>query len=78
MAEPDGTWRRELRRNLRDEVVVVVVAVEDAMVLWLERNPQDRFGMRPYSLDAYGVTTSDLEPIFGEYLSSFHIEIEGA
>ena len=32
MAEPDGTWRRELRRNLRDEVVVVVVAVEDAMV----------------------------------------------
>jgi hypothetical protein len=53
-------------------------AVEHAMVLWLGRNPQDRFGKRPYSLDAYGVTKSDLEPIFGEYLSTFDIEIEGA
>ena len=53
-------------------------AVEEAMVRWLERNPQDRFGMRPYSLDAYGVTRSDLEPIFGEYLSTFDIELEGS
>ena len=53
-------------------------AVEQAMLGWLEQNPQDRFGIRPYSLDAYGVTKADLEPIYDEYLSAFDIELEGA
>lgn len=52
--------------------------VERAMLGWLQRNPQDRFGVRAYSLDAYGVTQADLEPIFGDYLSKFDIELEGA
>jgi hypothetical protein len=52
-------------------------SVEEAMLGWLERNPQDRFGVRPYSLDAYGITKTDLEPIFEEYLSVFDIELEG-
>ena len=52
--------------------------VEQAMRGWLEQNPQDRFGVRQYSLDAYGVTKADLEPIYDEYLSAFDIELEGA
>ena len=52
--------------------------VEHAMRGWLEQNPQDRFGVRQYSLDAYGVTKADLEPIYDEYLSAFDIELEGA
>ena len=46
------------------------------MLDWLERHPQDRFGVAPYSLDGSGVTRADLEPIFDEYLSLFDIELE--
>jgi hypothetical protein len=52
-------------------------ATEAAMLNWLERNPQDRFGVQPYSLDGSGVTVADLEPIFDQYLSAFDIELEG-
>ena len=48
-----------------------------AMVEWLRRNPQDRFGVQPYSLDGSGVTRADLEPVFAEYLSTFDVELEG-
>ncbi len=51
---------------------------ETAMLEWLERNPQDRFGVQPYSLDGAGVRIADLEPVFDEYLSRFHIELEDA
>ena len=51
-------------------------STEQAMLDWLERNPQDRFGVQPYSLDGSGVTRADLEPIFAEYLSTFDVEME--
>jgi hypothetical protein len=51
--------------------------VEKDMLAWLDRNPQHRFGVRPYSLDTYGLTVGDLAPIFDEYLSVFEIELEG-
>jgi hypothetical protein len=50
---------------------------EGAMLGWLERHPQDRFGVAPYSLDGSGVTRTDLEPIFDEYVSAFDIELDG-
>ena len=50
--------------------------VERAMRDWLVDNPQDRFGVRPYSLDAYGLTVAELEPLYAEYLSTFAIELE--
>jgi hypothetical protein len=52
-------------------------STEYSMLGWLERNPQDRFGVQPYSLDGSGVTRADLEPVFDEYLSTFDIELEG-
>ena len=52
--------------------------VEQAMLDWLDRNPQDRFGARPYSLDSYGLSPSDLDAVFGDYRSTFAIELEGA
>jgi hypothetical protein len=52
-------------------------STEQAMLDWLKRHPQDRFGVQPYSLDGAGVTTADLEPVFAEYLSVFDIELEG-
>ena len=52
--------------------------VERSMLGWLERNPQDRFGVRPYSLEDYGLHVTDLAPVFDEYLSTFDVELEGA
>jgi Sulfotransferase family len=51
-------------------------STEQAMLGWLKRNPQDRFGVQPYCLDGSGVTRADLEPIFADYLSAFDIEME--
>jgi len=51
-------------------------AVEHSMLAWLRQNPQNRFGTRPYSLDAYGLTRADLEPVFADYASAFGIELE--
>lgn len=50
--------------------------VERRMRAWLERNPQDRFGARPYSFGQFGLTRRQLEPVFEEYLSAFEIELE--
>jgi hypothetical protein len=52
-------------------------STEHAMLDWLDRNPQHRFGVQPYSLDGAGLTVADLEPLFGEYLSRFDVELEG-
>jgi hypothetical protein len=53
-------------------------STEGAMLEWLQRNPQDRFGVQPYSLDGSGVAIADLEPVFDQYLSTFDIELEGS
>jgi len=73
MHDPIGVMR-SLYEWARDELTP---STEDAMLKWLERNPQDRFGVQPYSLDGSGVTIADLEPVFDEYLSTFDIELEG-
>src|SRR5262249_53875445 len=52
-------------------------STERAMLDWLDKHPQDRFGVAPYSLEGSGVTRADLEPIFDEYLSAFDVELEG-
>jgi hypothetical protein len=52
-------------------------STEQAMLDWLERNPQHRFGVQPYSLEDAGLTVSDLEPIFCGYQARFDIELEG-
>jgi hypothetical protein len=52
-------------------------STEQAMLDWLQRNPQDRFGVQPYSLDGAGVSRGELESVFAEYLSVFDIELEG-
>jgi hypothetical protein len=51
---------------------------EKAIVGWLQRNPQDRYGTQAYSLEGSGVTRADLEPIFDEYLSAFDVQLEDA
>ena len=52
-------------------------STEQVMLDWLDRNPQHRSGVQPYSLDGACLTVADLEPVFGEYLARFDIELEG-
>jgi hypothetical protein len=73
MRDPIGVMR-SLYDWAGDELTA---STERSMLDWLERNPQDRFGVGPYSLDGTGVTRADLEPVFADYLSAFDIELEG-
>jgi hypothetical protein len=73
MCDPIGVMR-SLYEWAGDELTA---STEQSMLDWLERNPQDRFGVQPYSLDGTGVTRADLEPVFAEYLAAFDIELEG-
>jgi Sulfotransferase family len=72
MRDPIGVMR-SLYEWAGDELTP---STEAAMLTWLERNPQDRFGVQPYSLDGSGVTVADLEPVFDQYISAFDIELE--
>ena len=73
MRDPIGVMR-SLYEWAGDELTP---STEAAMRKWLERNPQDRFGVQPYSLEGSGVTIADLEPVFDQYLSTFDVELEG-
>jgi hypothetical protein len=72
MRDPIGEMRR-LYAWAGDELVP---EVEQRMKDWLARNPQDRFGARPYSFEQFGLTRRRLEPVFAEYLAAFEIELE--
>jgi hypothetical protein len=50
---------------------------EACMRNWLAAHPQDLFALNTYSLDQYGLSVEQLEPIFAEYLDAFDIELEG-
>jgi hypothetical protein len=50
---------------------------EARMRNWLAEHPQDLFALNTYSLDQYGLSVEQLEPIFAEYLDTFDIELEG-
>ena len=44
---------------------------------WLDAHPQNLFAPNKYTLDEYGLTVEQLEPIFAKYLATFDIEPEG-
>lgn len=73
MRDPIGVMRA-LYDWAGDELTT---STERSMLDWLQRNPQDRFGVQPYSLDGTGVTRTDLKSVFAEYLAAFDIELEG-
>jgi hypothetical protein len=72
MRDPIGQMRA-LYRWAGDELTP---EIEGRMRDWLARNPQDRFGARPYSFGQFGLTRRQLEPVFEEYLAAFEIELE--
>jgi hypothetical protein len=51
---------------------------EARMRSWLAGHPQDHYGLNAYSLEQYGLTVEQLEPVFAEYLDTFDIELEAA
>ena len=72
MRDPMGVMRRIYDWAGDD----LTVDTEDRMRSWLSDHPQTRFGLNNYSLDQYGLSVAELEPVFAEYLSEFDIELE--
>ncbi len=50
--------------------------VEAGMQAWLDENPQHKHGVPSYTLEEYGLTRDELEPVFDEYLSAFDVELD--
>jgi sulfotransferase family protein len=74
MRDPMGVMRR-----IYDWAGDPLTAETEArMQNWLAEHPQDRFARNAYTLDQYGLTVEQLQPIFAEYLDTFDIELEGA
>lgn len=73
MRDPIGEMRR-LYRWAGDDLSS---EVEQRMRAWLQARPQDRFGRHEYSMEQYGLTKLQLEPLFADYLARFPIEMEG-
>jgi Sulfotransferase family len=68
----------EVMRRIYDWTGDPLTAETEArMRNWLAEHPQDRFALNTYSLDHYGLTAKQLEPVFAEYLDTFDIELEG-
>ena len=72
MRDPIGQMR-DLYRWAGDDLSD---PTQEAMRGWLKSNPQDRFGSQPYSLDEFGLSRADLDPLFADYVSAFGIELE--
>jgi hypothetical protein len=73
MRDPIGVMRR-----IYDWAGDPLTAETEArMQNWLADHPQDRFAPNAYSLDQYGLSVEQLQPIFAEYLDTFAIELEG-
>jgi Sulfotransferase family len=72
MRDPMGVMRR-IYDWAGDEFTV---DTEGRMRSWLSEHPQTRFGLNNYSLEQYGLSVAELEPVFAEYLSEFDIELE--
>jgi hypothetical protein len=51
---------------------------EAAMQAWLADNPQHKLGKAQYTLDEYGLSVDELEPVFAEYLAAIPVELDGS
>ncbi|MGI9602911.1 MAG: sulfotransferase family protein [Acidimicrobiales bacterium] len=50
--------------------------VEAAMAQWIDDDPIRKPRTKPYSLAEYGLTRAELEPVFGDYVTTYDIELE--
>lgn len=50
--------------------------VEDRMTAWLADNPQGKHGVSSYSLEEYGLTRAELEPVFERYLAAYDVALD--
>jgi hypothetical protein len=47
------------------------------MKVWLQDNPQDKFGKHEYKLARFGLTEQGVRQLFERYLSGYEVEREG-
>ena len=65
---------RTLYKALGDEFTP---EAEAAVQVWLDDNPQGKFGRHEYKLAQYGLSKDMLEPMFERYLSRYDVAREG-
>jgi hypothetical protein len=68
----------ELRKLYAWDGLPFTDAVETRMRAWLADNPQHKLGKAEYTLDEYGLSTTELKPVFAEYMAAFNVELEGS
>ena len=73
MRDPIG----ELRRLYEWDGQAFTTGPESRMRAWLADNPQHKLGRAHYTLDEYGLSKAELEPVFAEYMAAFNVELEG-
>lgn len=47
----------------------------EAMAGWLAANPKGKHGKHEYHLEDYGITMQEVEALFGDYVTRYHIEL---
>ncbi len=67
----------QMRRLYEWDGVPFSAEIEAGMRAWLDANPQHKLGKAKYTLEEYGLSVAELEPVFREYLAAFDIELEG-
>lgn len=67
----------EMRRLYEWDGLPFTAEVEQRMRDWLDNTPPMKLGKTSYTLEEYGLSVDELEPVFAEYLERFDIAIEG-
>ncbi len=73
MRDPMGVMRK-LYKQLGDDFTP---EAEAGMQAWVDDNPQGKFGRHEYKLAQFGLTKTQLEPMFEAYLKRYPVEMEG-
>jgi hypothetical protein len=50
--------------------------IEARMRRYLEQNPQGKHGSQSYSLEKFGLTRAEVEPLFADYLASYPVQLD--
>lgn len=67
----------ELRKLYDWDGLPFTAQVEARMRDWLAQNPQHKLGKAHYTLDEFGLSVAELQPVFRDYLQAFDVELEG-
>jgi hypothetical protein len=66
----------EIKRIYKFVDTPLTEKAESRMSVWINKNPQNRYGKHSYSIDSFGMSTDDIDRMFGEYIDKYKIPLE--